>query len=505
MIHEEAMPTVLDRPLLGGVEDLGGRTTLELVTRLCEALERAEVRYCHWKSNQALDRSASGENDLDLLVAASGVGRFEEVLLDLGFKEALEPARKRFPGVGHWFGLDAPSGKLVNVHAHSRLVVGDDATKNYRLPIEEPYLGSVTRDPPFMVPSAEFEFVVFVIRMMLKHGTWDAVLTLRGRLSKAELGELVHLTSRVDRARVAAILTEHLPFVDQGVFERCVRALEPGCPNRVRMTASRDLHRRLATCARRGGRVDAPLRLWRRLSNRILRRVYRPALSNRVAAGGSVVAVVGGDGAGKSTVVHDLYTWLSECFLVRTMHLGKPPRGAASLLVRILMRVGRSIGVVRARAPGASGTADRGLLSSVRDALTARDRYRAHVRARRAASHGAIVVCDRYPLPAVEIMDGPRVAEAGTEEQAGRWNRRLAHIETRYYARITEPDAVIVLAVDPEVAVGRRTGDDEVVVRARSTAILSTDWEGVTACVIDANAPRDDVLAHVKSMVWSRL
>lgn len=505
MIHEEAMPTVLDRPKTGDVEVGGGRSALELVTRLCAALERSDVRYCHWKSNQALDRSASGENDLDLLVDRSGVGRFEELLHDLGFKEALEPARKRFPGIRHYFGLDAPSGKIVNVHAHEQLVIGDDATKNYRLPIEEPYLGSVTRDPPFMVPSAEFEFVVFAIRMMLKHGTWDATLSLRGRLSKAERGELVHLTSRVDQARVAAILTEHLPFLDQGVFHRCVRSLEPGGSTRPRMRASRDLHRSLAPCARRHRRVDAFLRIWRRLSNRILRRVFRPALSNRLAAGGAVVAIVGGDGAGKSTVVHDLRAWLSPYLLVRTKHLGKPPLGAASFVVRAFMRLGRSVGVVRARRAGAASTGGFAPLSSIRDTLTARDRYRAHVRARRAASRGAIVVCDRYPLPAVAIMDGPRVGEGGTEEHLGRWGRRLASLEARFYARIGEPDALIVLAVDPEVAVRRRAGDDEVVVRARSTAILATDWHGASACVVDANAPRDDVFANVKSLVWSRL
>ena len=43
--------------------------TLELVSSLCRALEEAEIHYCHWKSNESLDRSASGENDLDLLVS----------------------------------------------------------------------------------------------------------------------------------------------------------------------------------------------------------------------------------------------------------------------------------------------------------------------------------------------------------------------------------------------------------------------------------------------------
>ncbi len=53
---------------------------LDLVRRLCRVLDLQGIAYCHWKSNEALDRSASGDNDLDLLVARRGVQRFTEVL-----------------------------------------------------------------------------------------------------------------------------------------------------------------------------------------------------------------------------------------------------------------------------------------------------------------------------------------------------------------------------------------------------------------------------------------
>ena len=42
--------------------------TLKIVEDLCGALAEEKVDYCHWKSNEALDRSASGDNDLDLLI-----------------------------------------------------------------------------------------------------------------------------------------------------------------------------------------------------------------------------------------------------------------------------------------------------------------------------------------------------------------------------------------------------------------------------------------------------
>ena len=42
---------------------------LSAVINLCETLKTDGINYCHWKSNAAIDRSASGDNDLDLLVS----------------------------------------------------------------------------------------------------------------------------------------------------------------------------------------------------------------------------------------------------------------------------------------------------------------------------------------------------------------------------------------------------------------------------------------------------
>jgi len=87
------------------VPDVG--PPLQLVRALCNALEEQAVAYCHFKSNNEIARSAAGLNDLDLLVAASDAGRFEELVSRLGFKRARPRPSLRVPGVEHWYGLDA--------------------------------------------------------------------------------------------------------------------------------------------------------------------------------------------------------------------------------------------------------------------------------------------------------------------------------------------------------------------------------------------------------------
>ena len=101
-----------------------------------------------------LHLSASGVNDLDLLVDRRDLPRFLAALSALGFKQARPQRRGRqVPGVVHFYGLDLPTGKLVHVDAQAQLVLGDDTTKNVRLPLERAYLASCTPGPLFPVPA----------------------------------------------------------------------------------------------------------------------------------------------------------------------------------------------------------------------------------------------------------------------------------------------------------------------------------------------------------------
>ena len=159
-------------PAASQLDSHAGSMPLKLVVELCSALKAEGINYCHWKSNDAIALSASGDNDLDLLIEEGHRPRFLQILEFFGFKEGVASRTRRVPGVEHFLGVDGPTGKFVHIHAHYELVVGDDTTKNYRLPIEHAYLESSVQGRPFRVPAPEYEFIGFVIRMLLKHATW---------------------------------------------------------------------------------------------------------------------------------------------------------------------------------------------------------------------------------------------------------------------------------------------------------------------------------------------
>lgn len=483
----------------------------ELVLELCEELQRAAVRYCHWKSNDMLRRSANGQNDLDILVHREDAQRFSGVLARLGFRHAVAPGGREHPGVSHHYALDRASGRFVHIHAHFLLVLGDDTTKNFRLPIEQAYLASSRPTATFPVPSAEFELAVFIIRMMLKHATWDAVAIGKGTIGSNERRELDWLVNRADPEATRAVVAEHLAGIGVELWEQCLAAISGPSSLAHRLVLGQRVLRGLRPHARRPWPKDLALRAGRRVTWGSRAYLFRKPARKRLARAGGTVAIVGGDGAGKSTAVEGTRAWLGGPLRVHSTHLGKPRPSLVTLAVKGPMYLARSAGML----PGTEASIDPrtatlddfpGNAWALWHLLTARDRLREYRKARRVADDGGIVVSDRWPLPQIRLMDGPRTTWLlEHEEELGRVTRAIARAERAVYAQIAPPDVLVVLTLDPEIAVARRSDEESGYVRARNTEVRDVDWSGTGAVVVDATLPPERVLAAVRDTVWRRL
>lgn len=496
---------------------------LPLIQKLCDFLSAENISYCHWKSNNVIDRSTSGDNDLDLLVSRADMRCFSENLYRLGFKQVRAPADKQMPGVLNYYGYDEKADKLIHVHAHYQLIIGHDMTKNYRLPIERQFLESVLQDDPFKVPTPEFEFIVFVIRMVLKHSTWDAILGRQGTLKTAEREELAYLQARINLEKVHDILKQDLRYINGELFNKCMQTLQPGYSIWTRIITSQQLQTRLQIYARRPLLINTFLRLWRRADLAIRRRVFRFTPKYRLESGGVMIAVVGGDGAGKSTAVDALFAWLSKDFDIVTVHLGKPAWSWVTITVRAILKIGNLLGLYPEETTFRETLNQKSPVSPgypwlLREVCRARDRYWIYRKARRFATNGGLIISDRYPLLQIELMDGlqterfisqlierPQSEQFLSPHRASRLTKELVKIEENYYNQIVAPELLIVLRVDPEIAVERKTDEEPISVRERSTEIWELNWEHTEAHVIDASKSKSDVLAEVKAIIWSGL
>jgi thymidylate kinase len=73
-----------------------------------------------------------------------------------------------------------------------------------------------------------------------------------------------------------------------------------------------------------------------------------------------------------------------------------------------------------------------------------------------------------------------------------RFLQSLADREARYYEQIHLPDLLIVLKLDPELAVQRKTEETETSVRARSSEVWRLGWEKVSGFEVDASGSKEE-------------
>jgi thymidylate kinase len=227
--------------------------------------------------------------------------------------------------------------------------------------------------------------------------------------------------------------------------------------------------------------------------------------------GGLMMALIGGDGAGKTTAINDLYIWLSKEFEVVRVHMGKPRWSWTTFALRGIIKIGRSLGLYPfVRAPiQYTGDSDSikfpGYPWTIREVCTARDRYLSYVKARRFANNGSLVICDRFPLQEIKLMDGPQIERMTRSHKANRLISYLIRQERKYYKEIRLPELLMVLKVDPKTAVQRKTEESSLSVFPRSTEIWEFDWQRTPFYIIDASRSKVEVLSELKELIWTQL
>jgi hypothetical protein len=474
-----------------------------------------KVAYCYWKSSNNIGSVLAGHSDLDLLVAKADQHRCEIILLENGLKLFPTMPCRDHPALLSFLGYDDLTGRLVHVHLHFRLVVGERLLKNYHLPWEEVILARAILHPtlPVMILDPPSEAILLSVRSCLELRLQDPVALRHWRATTRKFArDRRTLRARVDRVAVhdlaATLLNEH-------IANAIVDVVYGDKPLEDQRSLRRQVEAFLAPY-RTYNMVEAHMRAaWRAILwiaggiNKQFLHLPRP-WGRRAPGGGAVVAIVGLDGSGKSTIVAAIMDWLKPEIDAVPMYFGTGD-GRPSLLLlpfkKVLPLVSR---VLRTRPKGSShgnvSNRSPGILYSVLLTVwavaVALEKKSKLLAARRGADRGLIVLTDRYPqneLPS--FNDGPLL---GRLTRAPRWLRRL---EASAYAlaRRLPPDLVIKLQITAPTAQAREPAMEPSVIHERIDALRYLDFGAKRVVTVSAEAPLAEVILRAKSEIWDLL
>ena len=499
--------------------------TLEILDRLFKALNASDISYCQWKSNFALERVLSGEkDDVDLLVDRRSLSQVITILLGLGYKPAIVKSEPQPPNVFHYYGFDQQIDHLVHLHLYGAVYTGESFINSHLLPFDVMLLASGRTIDGVKVPSKTAELVCFTLKVFVKYGSLLDLIYLLRETHEIE-AEARWLLADNDLSEALRLVEKYCPVIEEQLFVKCVSTLSAPTSLVKRLRVAWQVRRRLKIYSRysRLQRLSAYIRLFWGHGRR---RLAGNKKSKLLHSGGAIVAFVGPEASGKSTLVSECSHWLGSVFTVKTVHAGKPPASWLTAPAKHLLPLLRHFlphfrtTRLESRAFPANATKSRlpmegpaSLLYALRAVMVAWDRRQLLLRAGRSAANGEIAICDRYPSETIGAMDSPRLrehpGERGVIATLSNW---LAQLECRLYAQIPPPDIVLRLNVSIDTAKIRNRErikpdkESDAYLESRHRQMGKWHRSGTKYIYdIDTRHPLAETILNVKRAIWESL
>lgn len=509
--HQLASSGLHPLPMEGGERRVG--PALASASTFFAKLNEAGVRYGIFKSSRNTVLALAGEQDFDVLVAREDYHKFCAIASECMGRRSVNHHSLVSQGREDWFIPDFERAKYLHLDVHTSVCLGGKFNKRYPCyHYDDIRRWDTVAHGGYVIPvvSPQDEATITLSRIAFR--SRGGILTGRWQKLAGDWAQEI----------------DDLLLRDRGecVWHECA-ALGLRCLVRKRnneiwirsedMASIRKLVRARAVAPAYSALTDAitnGLRAWSYGASRMAGRLFPGSVIDRrqPASGGLVVALVAPDGMGKSTQVERLYQLFSWKFSCVRLYLGTGDGQGWWLRRRI-----RALYVARRHAVRDAGLRDRvvadgaanlisrvgAFLLSVWGVLVALERHGRVMAARRMASRGFIVLCDRWPQSIQPgFMDGPtRQQSAGSSTLLRRWELAL-------YRRMScvRPDIVAHLVGTYAVAQARKPGELSRVEFDKRVALMEQmRARGPGMHVIDASKSIDEVSEQLFELIWKAL
>ncbi len=489
---------------------------LSLTKTLLSNLHQNNIRYCHWKSNAHISRSLVGDGDLDILISQENEKEFYKTIIDLDFKRLVEKPGKAYPGIEHWLGYSKKEGKLVHLHAHFRLVYGEKFIKGFRAINEETLLDRRILEKNIYMMSKSDELVFLFIRTIVKI---DIVWLIKKILGKEKkyyppyiLEEYGYLTKDLLDEDIGRAIDDFLPNLDREEVKNAIFKIEQLSLWDI-LLWKKILNKNLSWSRRlsRNERYKAFVKTYTGFL--LIKLGLIKKKRKQFFMGGTCIAFLGADGAGKSTMLREINDWLGKHIDIEILYAGTGD-GEKSFGLNIFDKVThilkreKRLNSNRPRNNKEKENRDisgvKRLYTNARAILVARHRNKTIRKGIRLANNGVIVLYDRYPQPFQKgYGDGPKILASNNFiwKLASKWEKNIYDNLFDQY-----PEHAVIMKVSPNVSLARKGEDSADIIDAKNIVLDEIKKQKRQQSItIDADKEYSDVLSILKGKVWAWL
>ena len=490
---------------------------LSSIRRMLDAFEENQISYCHWKSNEHLEPALNGDTDLDMLFLPEQRDKLDAILNQCGLKRFRAMPLMQYNAIEDYIGFDIETAKIWHLHLHYRMTLGEKHLKGYTVtPWGQKIIDARIRDNTGIYTSCpEDEMLLFLVRNAMKLRWRD----FGKKIGKSDLREWEWLQNKVVREK---LLVRAKEFFTDKLSDYIIGLTDMKLKNKNQLLKLQRALRKELKIYTGYSRVNSYLTRTKREVYWFVGAVFRRLGLNgnkpnrRISpAGGCAVAILGCDGAGKSTTLSYIRKEFSKKIDVKCVYLGSGD-GSSSLIRKPMKYVakkvgGKGVGKAVEKEYVQSQEAEKQVSLKARLysfakivwALTLADEKKKKLRQiTKARNAGMLVLIDRYPQIEVPgICDGPLLTKYLSREKGMLYY--LAKKEYDIYSMSKENllDLAIKLTVPTEVAMERKPEMTAEKLNEKKKTVMMLEVAH-RECIIDTSVDKIESCGKVMNEIW---
>jgi len=498
-----------------------------LVIKLIKALNENEVSYCHWKSNEHLIPGIYGKTDLDILIRRQDSKKFIKILNGLGFVQLRSNIYQPVNSIDDWLGYCSSSQITIHIHAHYKIVTGKKFVKEYYLPWEEIVLNNVITDSStgMEIIDPNLELIILLIRLSIKlsfKNRLKSLFTSKSIISKDIQNEIDYLLSHCDEKKVKEYI-EILFNNEKTLSSHLKEIIMHSKHNRVSITRLKKLINKHLNKYRTYSSILTNYKYEKHKMKyyyNSIKSVLKIDINRKKSpiTGGLIIAFIGADGSGKSTMLNETYNWLNWKINVVKLYLGSGDYNedfGLKLIKRFIKKNKNKNSTNKVNDQYLSKDSNTDFKSKLRTILKAmvfvyiaKNKMKTLQKASKMSMKGTIVLLDRYPQTQFfGINDGRNIRYNNEPGMYGSIIHRLSKVEEKLFSRMQEihPDIVFKLNVDPSIAIQRKPDHDFNHIKTKVDIVSKLSFKNSIVYEINANSSIYEVQNLIKNSIWSNL